>query len=39
MRDETLEMMLPVTDEASDEKVRILAVSNKLAASSDFTEE
>lgn len=39
VRAETLEMMLPVTDEASDEKVRMLAASNRLGASSDFTEE
>lgn len=39
VRAETLEMMLPVTDEVSEEKVRILAASNMLAASSDLTDE
>ena len=39
VREETLEMMLPVTEDASEEKVRMLAPSNILGASSDFTEE
>lgn len=39
MRADTLEMMLPRTEELSEEKVRTLAVSKRLAASSDFTEE
>lgn len=39
MRAETLEMMLPRWEELSDEKVRMLAASKILGASSDLTEE
>ena len=39
MRAETLEMMLARVEELSVENVRMLAESNMLGASSDFTEE
>lgn len=39
VRAETLESRLPRADELSVEKVRTLAASKRLGASSDFTEE
>lgn len=39
VRADTLEMRLPATLDVSEDRVRMLAVSNKLAASSDLTDE